>query len=343
MGLTVLLPLFLGIAGCGGGGSDNPPRPPSGIDATFTGQAAVANSLSLQPGGSNAEAFAVRVVVTQIDDFYDASFRVSFDPDVAEFVSMDSSGSFLLGAGVTTQFDATVSQPGALDVVARRVPPQTIGVSVEAPPAGANSISIQPGAINGNEFELVISVTGVNDLFGAAFHVEFDPQSASFVSYDSTGSLLLGAGVQTDFQVSSNSGDVTVVATRLQDNTGTIPGVNVVGTQELISLTFQATQFTSGNDFNLVAPREACDSSQPVCNDLNVNWAGGTMRNIAAPTGVDVGGSQDLVVLNFTATAETVQSPFEFADPRQICDASGFPGMCNPITPTYLGGTLDAR
>ena len=343
-GYAILVPLFLGIMCCGGGGSNNPVNPPTGITATFTGEPTVGNSLSMQPGNSSGAAFEVRIVATGINDFYDSSFSVTFDPAVAQFASIDSTGSFLLGAGITTEFDATEPQAGTIDIVARRVPAQNAGLTFEAPAPGNSSISMQPGTIAGDEFEVVISVTGVNDFFGSAFRVDYDAQSASFESYDAASSLLLGGGVQTNFEVTTPSaGQLAVVATRLQDDTGTVPGVNVAGTQELISLTFRATQFTAANQFTFGAPREVCDSDQPVCTPINVSWDGGTMRNAPSPTGVDVVGSQNLVILNFTALVATVQSPFEFADPRQICDSTGFPGGCNPIVPTYLDGVLDAR
>lgn len=329
---------------CGGGGSDNPVNPPSGVTATFTGQPTVNNSLSMQPGNSSGAAFEVRIVATAINDFYDSSFSVTFDPTVAQFASMDSTGSFLLGAGITTEFDATEPQAGTLNIVARRVPAQNAGLAFEAPAPGNSSFSMQPGTVAGDEFEVVLSVTGVTDLFGAAFRVNYDALSASFVSYDTASSLLLGGGVQTNFEVTTPSaGQLAVVATRLQDGTGTVAGVDVPGTQELLSLTFRATQFTAANVFTFGPPREVCDSDQPVCTPINVSWDGGTMRNAPLPAGVDVAGSQNLVVLNFTALKGAVQSPFAFADPRQICNSTGFPGMCNPINPTYLDGALDAR
>ena len=61
------------------------------------------------------------------------------------------------------------------------------------------------------------------------------------------------------------------------------------------------------------------------------------------PTGVNVTGTQDLVILNFMATEATSANPFDFdVANSEVCDASIQP-LCNPISVSgWQGGSLRA-
>jgi hypothetical protein len=133
---------------------------------------------------------------------------------------------------------------------------------------------MQSGGTSGNVFTIRIAVKDVADFFGASFHVTYDPASAAFDSASSSGSFLIGGGVGTSFNAAVVvPGDLAVVATRLQNGPGTVPGVDVTdGT--LVVLTFRATAATSGNTFGFGAPREA---DGPDGTRLTVLWSGGTL------------------------------------------------------------------
>jgi hypothetical protein len=333
---VILAGLFM--AGCGGGGGD--PVVPPGLVASFQGQNATNGSLSMQPGNASGANFQVRIAATGIQDFFGARFHLTFDPASAGFVSADSSTSFLNGAGVVTDFDVTEVNSGILSVEATRV--GSVDAIFTPDGAGSGSVSLQPGTANQDTFEIRVDVTDVNDFFGGAFHITFDSATAEYVTYDSMGSFLHAGGADTEFQVSTfGAGEIAVVATRKQDAQGSVPGVNVTGTQNLITLTFRATGFTNSNRFDFASPQEVVDSAQPVANEIPVSWSGGSMVYQDA-SGVDVGGTQDLIVLTFVATTETTGNDFDFADPREVCDSSAAPA-CNPINVTYLGGTLTAN
>lgn len=336
------------VAACGGGGGGGG-MIPGDLDATFTSNNAAppAGSISMQAGASPSDLFDVRIVATGITDLFGTMFRVNFNSNVATFVSLSSAGSVLGGVGVITNFEATTVSAGLLEVTAERVPGGGggVGFTAASPSPAANTISLQPGSVNGDEVTILVRATNVTDLFGTAFRVTFDGTTADFVGPDSTGSLFLGAGIQTQFSVGEvSNNEIAVVATRVQNMQGTVPGVNVSGTQTIIALTFEATGLTSGNSFTLAQPREACSSASTddVCVPIAVNWSGGTLTNTAGDAGVDVPGSGDLVTLRFRATQAVTGSAFDFADLREVCSSASLPG-CTPIAVTYIGGALTAN
>jgi hypothetical protein len=251
--------------------------------------------------------------------------------------------------GGPTNFDADVvpGSPGVVEVTAERVAGGGGGIAFTPASAnpGSNSISLQAGGVNGDEFTVLVRATNINDFFGTAFRMTFNGATADFVGSDETGSVLLGGGIDTEFTVAEvSANEIAVVATRLQDDQGTVPGVNVSGTQTIIALTFEATGLTGGNVFTLAQPREACSSASTddVCVPIAANWFGGTLTNTVGDTGVDVPGSGDIVTLRFRATQAAAGSAFDFADPREICNSAGLPG-CTAIPVTYIGGALTAN
>ena len=144
----------------------------------------------------------------------------------------------------------------------------------------ANTISMA-GSAAGQNFSVVVQVTGVNDFFGTGFRVTFDPATAQFVGFSSAGSFLTGVG--TDFRAAvnpTNSGEVIVAAT-IQD--ASMPaGIDVGATATLITLNFQATNTTSNNPFAFGASRNVtvCPTQGGACNAgiaPTLMWSGGTM------------------------------------------------------------------
>ena len=143
-----------------------------------------------------------------------------------------------------------------------------------APTPGSGSITMQAGGTSGEVFQIRVAVKDVANFFGASFHVTYNPASAAFESSSSSGSFLIGGGVGTSFNAALVApGDLAVVATRLQNGAGTVPGVAVVE-GDLVVLTFRATAVTSGNVFGFGAPREV---DAPDGTRLTVLWSGGTL------------------------------------------------------------------
>lgn len=110
---------------CGGGGGSSPVPP--GLVASFVALAdpPSSGSLTLQPGSTSGASFNVRVAATEIDDFFGAAFTINFPSDSVQFVSSDSTGSFLRDGCASpcsiVSFDAKVSAPGQVRVVATRL------------------------------------------------------------------------------------------------------------------------------------------------------------------------------------------------------------------------------
>lgn len=160
-------------------------------------------------------------------------------------------------------------------------------------PGTATSASIAQlaGSSSGTTFTIKISATDIPDFFGAAFRIQVDPDFVAYQGLTSTGSFLRDGGVTNlDFRADATTvpGQVIVNATRVQNSGGTIPGVNVVGTRELVSVTFRVRTFINptadansngipDGSMQFVDPREVCDSDQPVCTPIAVTWSSGSI------------------------------------------------------------------
>ena len=148
------------------------------------------------------------------------------------------------------------------------------------PTPTANTISMA-GSAAGQNFSVVVQVTGVNDFFGTGFRVTFDPATAQFVGFSSAGSFLTGVGTFFDADVNpTNAGEVIVAAT-IQDQSQPA-GIDVAGTATLITLNFQATNTTSNNTFAFGASRNVtvCPTQGGACNPgiaPTLTWSGGMM------------------------------------------------------------------
>lgn len=123
--VAIGLVLALGMLSpsCGGDGNGGG----TNIVATFTATSPNPGpaSATMQPGTSAGTLFRIRIVVTDVADFFGAAFRVSYDTDDIRFESMDSSESFLRDGGfppasLRFQVDST-SSPGQLILVATRL------------------------------------------------------------------------------------------------------------------------------------------------------------------------------------------------------------------------------
>ncbi|HEX6851790.1 MAG TPA: hypothetical protein VF139_10345 [Candidatus Polarisedimenticolaceae bacterium] len=144
------------------------------------------------------------------------------------------------------------------------------------PNPGANTVSMQAGSSSATDFNIDVSVTQTNDVFGAAFDVTFPSASVSYQSFDMTGSLLNGAGVTVSTTVDPFApGRLIVAVTRVQNVGGTVPSVDVGATAKLITLRFRArTAFLpTAISFDATQPRQ-------VRNELNqsipVTWSSGS-------------------------------------------------------------------
>jgi hypothetical protein len=329
------------VLACGGGGGG---APSGGLTATFTPDVSAppAGGIGMRAGTLTGDLFEVKISVTgNVSDFYRGSFHVLYDPAVAEYASASDAASFLRDGGSAARF-AYQTSAGDLAVTASRLPYPPAPSAAFSGPGGtpaAGTVTMQPGSVNGDTFEVRIAVTGVNDFFGAAFHVAYDPAVVEYVSADDAGSFLREGGASTSFLYGGAAGDLSVSATRLQDGGGTIRGVDVPGTRDLVVLTFRAKASATASPIAFGNPQEVRDSTQPPPGrSIAVSWEGGTM-SATVPAGAQVTGTRDLVVLRFRARAATAGSAFSFGASRQVEGSQG-----GPIALAgWSGGTLTAR
>jgi uncharacterized repeat protein (TIGR01451 family) len=170
------------------------------------------------------------------------------------------------------------SDGATVDIVADLLGPV---FTANNPSPGASTLSLAPGTVSGTSFDVRVHVTGIQDFFGAAFRLTFDPTVADFTSFLSTGSVIVGGGATTRFDVFEvSSGVLDVLATR--EGSG-VAGVDVNATSLLVTLRFTALDETAGAEpFTITLPRQiqVCPQAGQKCSTLAdgaVTWSGGSL------------------------------------------------------------------
>ncbi len=162
------------------------------------------------------------------------------------------------------------------------IAPEPTAVFVpDADPAPEGSVTLRPGTVDGRYFDVRVSARGIEDLFGAAFRIAFDTDEIYFAGYDASGSVLAEEGVTVVCEVDSTSepGIVKVGISRLQNDEGTVPGVDVTEDADLLVIRLLAASDAAGARIDFVADYcELTDSSQPPPgNSIPATWAGGSV------------------------------------------------------------------
>jgi|KBSSwiStaDraftv2_1062776.scaffolds.fasta_scaffold04178_10 hypothetical protein len=146
------------------------------------------------------------------------------------------------------------------------------------PSPGTSTIAMLAGASAGAAVNVRITVTGVNDFFGAAFRVTYDPVALLFNGMDDSGSLLRQGGVTNAnlvFQANQTAvpGQIIITATRLDPTTaGT---VDVGPTADLVVLNFSARRAIAAGDAGGVLDFDASRDVQVCATPLTCASAGG--------------------------------------------------------------------
>jgi hypothetical protein len=169
------------------------------------------------------------------------------------------------GAPLSDTDDATVAFTNVLQAA----------FAPDDPLPGGNTLSMQPGASAGASFDVQVRATGVDDLFGVAFHVTFDPAVVSFLGATTTGGILGDPPPQYDVATIA-AGEIAVAAS-LQ---GGVAGVNNA-TGLILTLQFQGLAATANSPitFTPVGARfvEICPTAGGACNAGNPTWSAGTV------------------------------------------------------------------
>jgi hypothetical protein len=140
--------------------------------------------------------------------------------------------------------------------------------------AAGGSLQLASGAgTQGTTLVLELRSTGVQDLYGVAFHLSY-PTAVLRFSGAAEGTLLNAGGtVPTSFQfVDSPAGNLVVGLTRL----GRVAGTAAAGTL----LTLQFTGVATGSGNLAFSANRAIDSTG---NTILVAWAGGTVQVTIVP------------------------------------------------------------
>jgi len=176
-------------------------------------------------------------------------------------------GTAASGGPVSDTDDATVTFTNVLLAV----------FTPDNPAPAANTLSMQAGASSGTNFDVQIRATSIDDLFGVAFHVTFNPAVVSFLGSTTAGGILGNPPPQ--FDVATVAAGEIAVAASLQ---GAVAGVNNA-TGVILTLQFQGTGATTNSPitFTPVGSRfiEVCPTAGGACNQVqgSVTWSAGTL------------------------------------------------------------------
>jgi hypothetical protein len=146
---------------------------------------------------------------------------------------------------------------------------------------GADTVALLAGTSSGAAFTVRVTVTDTNDFFGAAFRVSYDTTALQFSGMSDSGSFLRTGVTDADVfffaDATSVPGEVVITATRLDPTVA--PPVDVVGTSDLVTLTFAARKVilpaTPEGRLEFTDPKQVCDGSAPGCGAIDVTWSGG--------------------------------------------------------------------
>jgi len=132
------------------------------------------------------------------------------------------------GCGSGGSDDGNPSDGGSSTVAASFV--------ADEPAPAAGDVTLQEGSKSANTVSVLVNVTGVNDVYGASFDVEFDPTKVEYVGH-SAGNVLESGSHKPQYLVggSPGNGRIVVFASRV----GAVAGVDVAGTGTLMRLSFR--------------------------------------------------------------------------------------------------------
>jgi hypothetical protein len=153
-------------------------------------------------------------------------------------------------------------------------PPPPATTIVFTPAGGGNVVLASGAGTQGTTLSLEVRTTGIQDLYGLAFHLAY-PVAALRLTGHTEGSVLNAGGtVPTSFQiVDSPPGNLVVGLTRL----GKVSGTAASGTL----MTLQLTAAASGTGNLAFSSNVASDSQGNVISGLA--WAGGSVQVTLVP------------------------------------------------------------
>jgi hypothetical protein len=155
------------------------------------------------------------------------------------------------------------------------VPPDPCIEFAPSQPSASGTVSSRLGADSTCLLAAVEIVgTDIDDVFAVAALIEYDPAAIDFVSMSTAGSALGEDGAQILAQaVQDPLGEITIGAARNADD-----AVDIVGTELLVTLYFQAIALGSG-DVNVPTPCLTDGGENPVPRN-DVACSGGTLMVI---------------------------------------------------------------
>ncbi len=127
---TVLVLVVVFATACGGGGSStggiiDPSPVPTPVVASFSPAVSSpdAQTVSMSSGPASADVVTVRVNVTGVNDVFSVGFNLDFDPLSTQYIAPPVAGTVLEQGGYAVYYEANLTQPGTIYVLATRLGP----------------------------------------------------------------------------------------------------------------------------------------------------------------------------------------------------------------------------
>lgn len=180
-------------------------------------------------------------------------------------------------------FLATLVLASCSDSGTKVPPPETAVFVPDVPSPADETVTLQPGAVNQLYFDVRVSAKGLHDVFGAAFWIRYDTTKVVYAGYDAAGSLLAGDGaeVQVLADAATSPGTVKIGIGRVQNDVGTVPGVDVTDAADLIVIHLLAFTGVSDVAIEFVADhselRDSKITDPPGGQRIDATWAGGSV------------------------------------------------------------------
>lgn len=153
-------------------------------------------------------------------------------------------------------------------------PALCIGFAADVPgtPAASTVVAKQGLGTTCGQVEVLVRLTGVNDVFTVSFDVAFNPLKVAYEGYSIAGSELSSDGASLQVLETPGTGSVSLGVSRVNPATG----LNITGTGTVIKLLFSAVSNSVPDTASFAfSSTQVLGSETPPVEKTGISWSGG--------------------------------------------------------------------